>query len=86
MKDHFYGKKGFNIVEADVSNYQQLLKVTGGEIDIASYLIHSMEGATKGWKKFAQKDRTAAENFARAATENRVKRIIYLSGLSHGKR
>jgi hypothetical protein len=45
-----------------------------------------MEGATKGWRKFAQKDRTAAENFARAATENRVKRIIYLSGLSHGKR
>jgi hypothetical protein len=40
-----------------------------------------MEGATKGWRKFAQKDRTAAENFARAATENDVKRIIYLSGL-----
>ena len=37
-------KKGFNIVEADVSNYQQLLKVTGREIDIAFYLIHSMEG------------------------------------------
>jgi hypothetical protein len=69
-----------------VSNYQQPLNVTGGEIDIAFYLIHSMEGATKGWRKFAQKDRTAAENFARAATENRVKRIIYLSGLSHGKR
>jgi hypothetical protein len=64
-----------------VSNYQQLLTVTGGEIDIAFYLVHSMEGATKGWRKFAQKDRTAAENFARAATENGVKRIIYLSWL-----
>ena len=40
--------KRFNIVEADVSYYQQLLKVTDGEIDIAFYLIHSMEGATKG--------------------------------------
>jgi hypothetical protein len=39
MKDHFYGKKGFNILEADVSNYQQLLNVTGGEIDIAFYFI-----------------------------------------------
>jgi uncharacterized protein YbjT (DUF2867 family) len=85
LKDHFYGKKGFNIVEADVSNYQQLLTVTGGEIDIAFYLIHSMEGSTKGWKKFAQKDKISAENFARAAKENGVKRIIYLSGLSHGK-
>ena len=47
--------KSFNIVEADVSNYQQPLKVTGGKIDIASYLIYSIEGATKGWKKFAQK-------------------------------
>ena len=45
----------------------------------------SMEGSTKGWKKFAQKDRTAAENFARAATENGVKRIIYLSRACHGK-
>jgi nucleoside-diphosphate-sugar epimerase len=81
MKDHFYGKEGFNIVEADVSNYQQLLKVTGSKIDIAFYLMHSMEGSTKGWKKFSQKDRTAAENFAKAATENGVKRIIYLSGL-----
>ena len=69
-----------------VSNYQQLLTVTGGEIDIAFYLVHSMEGATKGWRKFAQKDRTAAENFARAATESGIKRIVCLSGLSHGKR
>ena len=64
-----------------MSNYQQLLKVTGSKIDIAFYLMHSMEGSTKGWKKFSQKDRTAAENFAKAATENGVKRINYLSGL-----
>jgi hypothetical protein len=64
-----------------VSNYQQLLKVTGSKIDIAFYLMPSMEGSTKGWKKFAQKDRIAAENFAKAATENGVKRINYLSGL-----
>jgi hypothetical protein len=31
------------------------------------------------------KRQISAEDFARADTENGVKRIIYLSGLSHGK-
>jgi uncharacterized protein YbjT (DUF2867 family) len=53
--------------------------------DIAFYLIHSMEDSTKGWKEFAEKDRVSAENFARAASKSGVKRIVYLSGLSHGK-
>src|ERR687898_991933 len=37
------------------------------------------------WNEFAQKDRTAAENFAKAATECGVERIIYLGGLIHGE-
>jgi hypothetical protein len=53
MKDHFYGKEGFNIVEADVSNYQQLLKVIGSKIDIAFY--HSIECSTKSWKEICTK-------------------------------
>jgi uncharacterized protein YbjT (DUF2867 family) len=85
LKDYFNDKKGLNIVEADVSNSQQLLKVMGSEFDIAFYLIHSMEGSTKGWKEFAEKDRISAENFARAASKSGVKRIVYLSGLSHSK-
>src|ERR687897_737541 len=72
------------IVNADVTNYQQVVKAMSG-IDVAFYLIHSMEGSSKEWKKFAERDRLAAENFARAATECGVKRIIYLGGLSHGK-
>jgi uncharacterized protein YbjT (DUF2867 family) len=72
------------IVNADVINYQQVVKAMSG-VDVAFYLIHSMEGSSKEWKKFAERDRLAAENFARAATECRVKRIIYLGGLSHGK-
>jgi uncharacterized protein YbjT (DUF2867 family) len=44
-----------------------------------------MEGSSKGWKKFAERDRVAAENFAKAATECRVKRIIYLGGLNNEK-
>jgi uncharacterized protein YbjT (DUF2867 family) len=71
------------IVNADVTDYQQLVKAMSG-VDVAFYLIHSMEGSSKEWKKFAERDQVAAENFARAATECGVKRIIYLGGLSHG--
>ena len=54
----------------------------GSEFDIAFYLIHSMEGSTKGWKEFTEKDRISAENFAKAASKSGIKRIVYLSGLS----
>ncbi|MGB7953699.1 MAG: NAD-dependent epimerase/dehydratase family protein [Candidatus Nitrosopolaris sp.] len=67
--------------KADVMNYQELINVMSG-IDVAFYLIHSMEGSSKDWEKFAEKDRLAAENFATAATECGIKRIIYLGGLS----
>ena len=72
------------IIKADASNYRELLKVMTG-IDVAFYLIHSMEGSSKDWKKFAERDRIAAENFAKAATDCRVKRIIYLGGLNNEK-
>ena len=72
------------VIKADVSNYAELLKAMAG-IDVAFYLIHSMEGSSKEWKKFAERDRIAAENFAKAASECKVKRIIYLGGLSNEK-
>ena len=45
--------------------------------DFAFYLVHSL-GSTQD---FAQQDRDAARNFARAAREAGVRRIIYLGGL-----
>ena len=57
------------------------------DIDVAYFLIHSMEpvagtasadGATAA---FGARERRAAENFARAARETGVSRIIYLGGL-----
>ncbi|MGA7369625.1 MAG: NAD(P)H-binding protein [Nitrososphaeraceae archaeon] len=69
-------------VRADASKYSdQVTAMTG--IDIAFYLIHSMEGSAKDWKKFADRDRIAASNFAAAATHCGVQRIIYLGGLAH---
>src|SRR5512133_1608237 len=87
-KEYLKGRFGevsnnaIKIVTADVNDYAQLVKSMSG-VDIAFYLIHSMEGSSKEWKKFSQRDRMAAQNFAKAATECGVKRIIYLSGLIH---
>jgi uncharacterized protein YbjT (DUF2867 family) len=50
--------------------------------ETAYYLVHSMEAATGGnGDPFADRDRTAAERFARAAAEAGVERIVYLGGI-----
>ena len=76
--------KDIQIVEGDLTNYNDCLNALDG-IDIAYYLVHSMEGSTKDWKKFSQKEQATAENFSRAASQCNVKRIIYLGGLTHGQ-
>lgn len=48
-------------------------------IDVAYFLIHSMEASPDGI--FSARDRAAAKNFARAASAAGVERIIYLGGL-----
>lgn len=73
-----------SIVKADVSDYESLVRVMK-DVDIAYYLVHSMEGSAKDWGRFAERDRIAAQNFARATTECGVKRIVYLGGLTHAK-
>jgi uncharacterized protein YbjT (DUF2867 family) len=47
-------------------------------IDVAYFLIHSMEGG--GGDSFAERERHSAEGFARAARDAGVKRIVYLGG------
>ena len=68
------------VVKADASNYLELVEALK-EVDVAFYLIHSMEGSTKKWQEFSKRDRIAAENFAKAASQTNTKMIIYLSGL-----
>ncbi len=48
-------------------------------IDVAYYLIHSMEPATDA--TFPQRERAAAERFAAAARAAGVARVVYLGGL-----
>lgn len=51
------------------------------ECDAAFYLIHSMDGLGED---FDERDRLAAQNFAAAAGEAGLDRIVYLGGLGEG--
>ena len=72
--------KNLEKVKANAQKYEEVRDALKG-IDIAYYLIHSMEGESKDWKKFAEIDKKVAKNFADASTECGVKRIIYVGGL-----
>jgi uncharacterized protein YbjT (DUF2867 family) len=50
------------------------------DVEVAYYLIHSMEPALADGS-FAERERLAAESFAAAARAARVRRIVYLGGL-----
>ena len=80
-----FGDLDVRIVEGDVTKRDDLVRVMSEGIEVAYYLVHSMEGAAKEWKKFSERDRIAAKNFADAATLCNVRRIIYLGGLTQAK-
>jgi uncharacterized protein YbjT (DUF2867 family) len=66
------------LVKGDVLTGAGLERALDG-IDVAYYLIHSMEGAAGG--AFPEQERRAAERFAAAASAAGVRRIVYLGGL-----
>jgi uncharacterized protein YbjT (DUF2867 family) len=65
-------------VEADALQAETLPPALKG-MDVAYYLIHSMSGRVEG---FELRDRQAAHNFAIAAKQCGVQRVIYLGGLA----
>lgn len=67
-------------VQADVFEPSELEDALSG-VEIAYYLLHSMEGNKEEWKEFANREKIQAQNFLNAATKSGVKRIIYLGGL-----
>lgn len=67
------------IVKGDVLDPESLEEALVG-VDTAYYLVHSMGSG----RDFAMKDRSAAENFARAARDAGIRRIVYLGGLGSG--
>ncbi len=68
-----------DVVQGDVLDPATLGPAMQG-IDVAYYLIHSMDGAGD----FAHRDRVAAENFRDAAAAAGIRRIVYLGGLGEG--
>lgn len=72
--------KGVRYVRADAFDPKGLRKAMCG-VDVAYYLIHSMEGGSGTWQRFAEREMIQARNFLEAATRAGVKRIIYLGGL-----
>jgi uncharacterized protein YbjT (DUF2867 family) len=52
------------------------------DIDVAYYLIHSMERSSAAGVPFPERELLAAENFAAAAARAAVRRIVYLGGLT----
>jgi uncharacterized protein YbjT (DUF2867 family) len=70
---------GVEVVAGDLLDGEGLGQALDG-CTTAYYLVHSMEAA--GDPDFAARDRRAAENFARAAAEAGVERIVYLGGIA----
>ena len=67
---------GLEVVEGDVLHSASVRAAMAG-VGSAYYLVHSMGSS----QSFEEQDRTAAQNFANAAREAGVQRIIYLGGL-----
>jgi uncharacterized protein YbjT (DUF2867 family) len=73
----------FEVAQGDVITGAGLRDALDG-CETAYYLVHSMEplpAANGSTSTFADRDRRAADNFARAAQEAGVDRIVYLGGL-----
>jgi uncharacterized protein YbjT (DUF2867 family) len=68
------------LVTGDAVTGRGLEEAVAG-IDVAYFLIHSMEHAVGANGSFPARESAAAENFARAAQAAGVQRIIYLGGL-----
>lgn len=68
-------------VTGDVHDRDSLLQAMQG-IDVAFYFVHAMGDD----EDFEDREKAAAENFASAADEAGVKRIIYLGGLGDESR
>jgi len=69
---------GIPLITGDAVTGQGLDEALDG-VDVAYFLIHSMEHSSDG--PFEVRERTAAENFAGAARGAGVERIVYLGGL-----
>jgi uncharacterized protein YbjT (DUF2867 family) len=69
------------VVQGDVLTGEGLARAVKG-VDVAYYLMHSMERTAGEPSPFTERELRAAENFAAAAVRGGVSRIVYLGGLA----
>jgi uncharacterized protein YbjT (DUF2867 family) len=67
---------GCEIRRGDVTDATSL-EGAGSDVDVAYFLVHAMAGG----EGFEERERAGAENFARMARREGVRRIVYLGGL-----
>jgi uncharacterized protein YbjT (DUF2867 family) len=73
-------RPGVEVATADVLSDTGIREALE-DCDTAYYLVHSMEAAA-GATGFSGRDQRAAENFAAAAQEAGVERVVYLGGMA----
>lgn len=78
LRDHPW-RQEVEVLEADLLEPGSIDPALEG-MEAAYYLVHSM-----GKPDFDEVDRQAASNFAKAADDSRIRRIVYLGGLGEGK-
>ena len=71
---------GVEVVRGDVLAGAGLERALAG-VEVAYYLIHSMERSSAPAGPFAERERLAAKNFAAAAGRAGLRRLVYLGGL-----
>jgi len=72
--------EGVTVAEGDVLEYGSFEHALEG-VEAAYYLIHSMQAGDE----FEERDRRGARNFARAASDAGLRRVIYLGGLGEDR-
>ncbi len=77
VASRFAPVEGVTVAEGDLLRRDTLARALDG-CSSAYYLVHSMEAGGNG---FADRDRIAAENFAAAALDAGVERVVYLGGM-----
>ncbi|HEV3319448.1 MAG TPA: NAD-dependent epimerase/dehydratase family protein [Solirubrobacteraceae bacterium] len=75
------GKDTLDVVTGDAFTGEGLARALRG-VEVAYYLIHSMERAPARGREspFPERERVAAESFAAAASRAGVRRLVYLGG------
>ncbi|QWC19137.1 NAD(P)H-binding protein [Halorubrum sp. 2020YC2] len=82
--DGYAAPDGVAVVEGDLLEPETLppaFELDGETVDAAYYLVHSMDGGPG----YEERDRNCATNFAAAASEAGIDRIVYLGGLGEDR-